>query len=146
MAVKIRLSRSGGRKKAPFYHVVAADSRMPRDGRFLEKLGFYNPTETSGVERLRLKNDEIVKWLEKGAQPTETLQKIFIKEGIGSEKQIAKWQKSIDAKGAIVKAKQDAEAAKVAAEKAAEEAEAKAAAEAEAAEAEAPATEEAPAE
>jgi len=135
MAVKIRLARSGGRKKAPFYHVVATDVRMPRDGRFLEKLGFYNPTETSGADRIRLNKDAIVKWLEKGAQPTETLQKIFIKEGIGSEKQIAKWQKSIDEKSAIVKAKQDAEAAKVAAEKAAEDA----AAAAEAAVAEAPA-------
>ncbi|MCP4354681.1 MAG: 30S ribosomal protein S16 [Proteobacteria bacterium] len=116
MAVKIRLARSGGRRKVPFYHVVAADSRMPRDGRFLEKLGFYNPTETSGAERLRLKPEEITKWLEKGAQPTETLQKIFIKEGIGSKKQIAKWQKSIDEKTAIVKAKLEAESAKKEAE------------------------------
>lgn len=131
MAVKIRLARSGGRKKLPFYQVVAADTRMPRDGRFLEKLGFYNPTESFGAERLRLDKEAITKWLDKGAQPTETLQKIFIKEGIGSEKQIAKWQKSINAKAAIVKAKQEAEAAKVAAEKAAEEAVAAEATEAE---------------
>lgn len=123
MAVAIRLARSGGRKKLPFYTVVAADTRMPRDGRFLEKLGHYNPTESFGAERVKLDKEAITKWLEKGAQPTETLQKIFIKEGIGSEKQIAKWTKLIAAKGAIAQAKKDAEAAKKAAEAAAAEAE-----------------------
>ena len=123
MAVKIRLARSGGRKKLPFYTVVAADARMPRDGRFLEKLGHYNPTESFGAERIKLDAEAIVKWLEKGAQPSETLQKIFIKEGIGSKKQIAKWTKSIEAKGAIAKAKKEAEEAKKAAEAAAEAAE-----------------------
>jgi small subunit ribosomal protein S16 len=123
MAVKIRLARSGGRKKLPFYSVVAADSRMPRDGRFLEKLGYYNPTESFGAQRLNLDAEAITKWLEKGAQPTETLQKIFIKEGIGSKKQIAKWTQSIEAKGAIAKAKKEAEEAKKAAEAAAEAAE-----------------------
>ncbi|HAG53240.1 MAG TPA: 30S ribosomal protein S16 [Alphaproteobacteria bacterium] len=123
MAVKIRLARSGGRKKLPFYTVVATDARMPRDGRFLEKLGFYNPTESFGAERTRLDKEAITKWLEKGAQPTETLQKMFIKEGIGSEKQIAKWTKSIAEKGAIAKAKKEAEEAKKAAEAAAEAAE-----------------------
>ena len=120
MAVKIRLARSGGRKKLPFYTVVAADARMPRDGKFLEKLGHYNPTESFGAERIKLDAEAIVKWLEKGAQPTETLQKIFIKEGIGSDKQIAKWKKSIEEKGAIAKAKKEAEEAKKAAEAAAE--------------------------
>jgi small subunit ribosomal protein S16 len=120
MAVKIRLARSGGRKKLPFYTVVAADARMPRDGKFLEKLGHYNPTESFGAERIKLDAEAIVKWLEKGAQPTETLQKIFIKEGIGSDKQIAKWTKSIEAKGVIAKAKKEAEEAKKAAEAEAE--------------------------
>ena len=120
MAVAIRLARSGGRKKLPFYTVVAADSRMPRDGRFLEKLGHYNPTESFGAERIRLDKEAITKWLEKGAQPSETLQKIFVKEGIGSEKQIAKWTKSIEAKGAIAAAKKAEAEAKAAAEAAAE--------------------------
>jgi small subunit ribosomal protein S16 len=119
MAVKIRLARSGGRKKLPFYSVVATDSRTPRDGRFLEKLGFYNPTESFGAQRLQLDKEAIVAWLEKGAQPTETLQKIFVKENIGSEKQIAKWAKSIAEKSAVAKAKKDAEDAKKAAEEAA---------------------------
>lgn len=122
MAVKIRLARSGGRKKLPFYSIVATDSRTPRDGRFIEKLGFYNPTESFGAEKLNLEKDAIVKWLEKGAQPTETLQKIFIKEGIGSKKQIAKWERLLEQKVAVAKAKKEAEEAKLAAEKAAEEA------------------------
>lgn len=120
MAVKIRLARSGGRKKLPFYSVVAADSRMPRDGRFLAKLGHYNPTESFGAERTRFDKEAIIAWLEKGAQPTETLQKLFIKEGIGSEKQLAKWSKSIAEKGAVAKAKKEAADAKAAAEAAAE--------------------------
>lgn len=111
MAVAIRLARSGGRKKLPFFSVVAADSRMPRDGRFLEKLGYYNPTESFGADRLKLDAEAITKWLEKGAQPSETLQKIFLKEGIGSDKQKAKWTKSIEAKGKIAAAKKAAEAA-----------------------------------
>lgn len=120
MAVAIRLARSGGRKKLPFYSVVAADSRMPRDGRFLEKLGYYNPTVSFGAERVKLDADAITKWLEKGAQPSETLQKIFLKEGIGSEKQKAKWAKSFEQKGVIAKAKKEAADAKAAAEAAAE--------------------------
>ena len=74
MAVKIRLARAGA-KKAPFYRVVAADSRAPRDGRFIEILGRYNPrTEPSTIE---LDLDKVDAWLAKGAQPTETAAKLI---------------------------------------------------------------------
>ncbi|MDP2299919.1 MAG: 30S ribosomal protein S16 [Coriobacteriia bacterium] len=74
MAVKIRLARAGA-KKAPFYRVVAADSRAPRDGRFIEILGRYNPrTDPSTIE---LDLDKVDAWIAKGAQPTETVGKLI---------------------------------------------------------------------
>lgn len=74
MAVKIRLARAGA-KKAPFYRVVAADARAPRDGRFIEILGRYNPrTEPSTIE---LDIDKVDSWLAKGAQPTEIVAKLI---------------------------------------------------------------------
>ena len=77
MSVKIRLSR-GGAKKRPFYHIVAADSRQPRDGRFLEKLGFFNPMRPKdSPERTKLNAERIQYWLGVGAQPTERVQKIL---------------------------------------------------------------------
>ena len=123
MAVKIRLSR-GGRKKLPFYHIVAADERSPRDGRYIEKLGFWNPI----TKELNWNAELVNKWLSTGAQPTERLQKLIIKEGLGSEKQRAAYQKSFDRKAEIVRKRQEAEAAAKAAEEAAA-AEAEAAAE-----------------
>ena len=78
MAVRIRLSR-GGSKKRPFYRVVAADQRAPRDGRFIEKLGTYNPLLPQDHEQRLVINEERVKyWLGVGAQPTERLEKLFI--------------------------------------------------------------------
>ena len=77
MAVRIRLSR-GGSKKRPFYRIVAADQRAPRDGRFIEKLGTYNPLlPKDHAERLVLDAEKIKSWLSKGAEPTERLQKLF---------------------------------------------------------------------
>ncbi len=73
MAVKIRLSR-GGAKKRPFYRIVAADSRAPRDGRFIEKLGTYNPLIENG---LTIKRDRIDHWVGLGAQPTEVVRRIL---------------------------------------------------------------------
>ena len=74
MAVKIRLKRMG-QKKAPFYRIVVADSRSPRDGRFIEEIGTYDPTvEPSAVS---FKEDLAKKWLSNGAQPTETVSKLF---------------------------------------------------------------------
>ena len=71
MAMKIRLAR-GGSKKRPFYSIVATDSRMPRDGRFLEKLGTYNPLLAKDDEKRVVMNMERVQhWLSEGAQPTE---------------------------------------------------------------------------
>lgn len=135
MAVKIRLARAGA-KKAPFYRVVAADSRAPRDGRFIEILGRYNPRTDPSLIELNL--EKIDAWLAKGATPSETVAKLIavaknpqatapVKEATGSKK---------------AQAKAAAEA------KAAEEAAAKPAPEpvAEAAPAEEPASEEASAE
>ncbi|MBB5266214.1 small subunit ribosomal protein S16 [Catenibacillus scindens] len=79
MAVKIRLKRMG-QKKAPFYRIIVADSRSPRDGRFIEEIGTYDPsTEPSTVKV----NDELAqKWLSNGAQPTDTVARLFKSAGI----------------------------------------------------------------
>ena len=76
MAVKIRLRRMGA-KKTPFYRIVVADSRFPRDGRFIEELGYYNPLK----DPIELKvNDEKVKnWIKNGAQPTDTVKSLYKK-------------------------------------------------------------------
>lgn len=79
MAVKIRLKRMGA-KKRPFYRVVVADSRSPRDGRFIETLGTYNPL-TDPAE-ISIKEEETLSWLSKGAQPTDTVKNILSKAGI----------------------------------------------------------------
>jgi small subunit ribosomal protein S16 len=90
MAVKIRLMRMG-MKKAPFYRVVVADSRSPRDGRFIENLGIYHPTrEPSTVE---IDTDKARAWIAKGAQPTEAVAKLLAVagvEGISERRQAAK--------------------------------------------------------
>lgn len=79
MAVKIRLKRMG-HKKAPFYRVVVADARSPRDGRFIEEIGTYDPTKNPSVYNV---NEEAAKkWLSDGAQPTETVSKLFKLAGI----------------------------------------------------------------
>ena len=79
MPVKIRLSRHG-RKKAPFYHIVVADSRAPRDGRFIERVGSYNPiTDPATIE---LNFDRALDWLQKGAQPTDTVRAILSYKGV----------------------------------------------------------------
>ena len=77
MAMKIRLAR-GGSKKRPFYRIVAADSRMPRDGRFVEKLGFYHPLLPKDSEaRVKLDVERIKYWLDKGAQPTDRVSRML---------------------------------------------------------------------
>ena len=73
--VVIRLAR-GGSKKRPFYNVVAADSRNRRDGRFIERVGFYNPVAGEGQENLRLALDRVQHWLDNGAQPSETVARL----------------------------------------------------------------------
>ncbi len=77
--VKIRLKRMGA-KKAPFYRVVVADSRYPRDGRFIEEIGYYNPL-TSPVE-VKIDAEAAKKWIANGAQPTETVKDLLKKNGI----------------------------------------------------------------
>jgi len=68
--VTIRLAKTGA-KKRPFYHVVVADSRRSRDGRYIERLGFFNPVAKGGEERLRLDNERVSHWLAQGAQASE---------------------------------------------------------------------------
>lgn len=79
MAVKIRLKRMG-QKKAPFYRIVVADSRSPRDGRFIEEIGIYDPTKEPSV--FNVNEEAAKKWLADGAQPTETVAKLLKKAGI----------------------------------------------------------------
>ena len=79
MAVKIRLRRMG-QKKAPFYHVVVADSRSPRDGRFIEEIGYYNPM-TNPAE-IKIDAEKAKTWLTNGAQPTETVKSLLKKSEI----------------------------------------------------------------
>ena len=79
MAVKLRLLRMGA-KKAPFYRIVAADSRAPRDGRFIELLGTYNPC--TNPAQVTIKEEEVLKWLNNGAQPSDTVKNLLSKEGI----------------------------------------------------------------
>ena len=74
MAVKIRLTRMGSNKK-PFYRIVVADSRAPRDGRFIEEIGYYNPV--SEPKQIKINDEKAKKWLGVGAQPTETVKKLL---------------------------------------------------------------------
>ena len=79
MAVKIRLRRIGA-KKAPFYRIVVADSRYPRDGRFIEELGYYDPTKNPSVIKVDL--DKAKQWIANGAQPTDTVKGLLKKSGL----------------------------------------------------------------
>ncbi|MEM6896254.1 MAG: 30S ribosomal protein S16 [Pseudomonadota bacterium] len=125
MAMKIRLAR-GGTKKRPFYRIVAADSRMPRDGRFIEKLGTYNPLlPKDSEERVKMNMERIEYWLGKGAQPTDRVSRMLEAAGAAPAKERSNPKKGTPGK----KAQERAE------EKAAKAAEATAAAEAPAEEA-----------
>lgn len=79
MAVKIRLKRMG-QKKAPFYRIIVSDSRTPRDGRFIEEIGTYDPTQEPSA--FSVNEEAAKKWLANGAQPTDTVGKIFKNAGI----------------------------------------------------------------
>ena len=78
MAVKIRLKRIGA-KKTPFYRIVVADSRYPRNGRFIEEIGYYDPMKTPA--EIKLDDEQVQKWLKNGAQPTETVKSLIAKNG-----------------------------------------------------------------
>jgi small subunit ribosomal protein S16 len=139
--LKIRLAR-GGAKKRPYYSIVVADSHSPRDGRFIEKVGSYNPLlKKDDPNRVVLKQERIQEWLKKGAQPTDRVARELGKLGI------VKWEAGNNPKkgepGQKAKERVEERAQREADRKAAEEA---AAAEAAAAPAEEPAAEEAPAE
>ena len=136
MAMKIRLTR-GGSKKRPYYSIVAADSRMPRDGRFIEKLGTYNPLlAKDDANRVRLVEDRVRYWIGVGAQPTDRVARMLDKAGIKERAATLNPKKGEPGQ----KAKDRAE------DKAAKLAEAEEAAKAAAEEAAAPAAEEAAAE
>lgn len=120
MAVRIRLSR-GGSKKRPFYRIVAADQRAPRDGRFIERLGSYNPMlPKDHAERLVVDAEKVKSWLSKGAQPTERLQKLLSGLGLCAAPVIKDQPKKSAPKAkAVERMKEKEEKAKAAAEAAA---------------------------
>jgi len=144
MAMKIRLAR-GGSKKRPFYRIVAADSRMPRDGRYIERLGTYNPLlPKDSEERVKMNMERVQHWLDKGAQPSDRISRMLEAAGIVEKKSRNNPQKAEPGEKAKKRAEEKAEAEAAPKEEApAEEAVEEAAAEAPAEEA---ATEEAPAE
>lgn len=147
MAVKIRLKRMGS-KKNPFYRIVVADSRKPRDGRFIEEIGYYNPLTEPKI--LRVDADKANNWIKNGAKPTDTVERLFKENAVyeatgnfdNTDVQKAKREEKMAAERKA-RAEREAELdrldeeAKEKKAKEAEEAKAKAAAEAEAAEAEA---------
>ena len=132
--VIIRLARSGA-KKNPYYFITVADERRPRDGSFIERLGFFNPTARGQEERLRVDLDKINEWVSKGAQLSDRVQ-YLVKEAMLSPEELKAKMDARKAKADAKKAAIEAKLAKEAEEKAAEEA-AAAEAEAKAAEAEA---------
>lgn len=112
MAVKLRLKRMGA-KKRPYYRIVAADSRSPRDGKFIETVGTYNPITVPAEVKI---NDEVaLKWLSQGAIPTDTVRAIFSKQGIMKKFHESK---NVKAEKATKKAEPKAEAKKAPAKKA----------------------------
>ena len=132
MAMKIRLAR-GGSKKRPFYRIVAADSRTARDGRFLEKLGLYNPLLPKDSEdRIKMDMERVQHWLDRGAQPTDRVARFLEAAGVKEKSERANMKKAEPGKKAQERAKERADRASAAAEAAnapAEEAPAEAASE-----------------
>lgn len=143
MAVKLRLAR-GGSKKRPFYSIVAADERMPRDGRYIEKIGTFNPMLPKDGDRVVLKTERAEAWLKDGAQPTDRVARILDEAGLykrktrnnpskavpgkkAQERVEEKKAKVEEAAAAAVQAEEDAKAAAIAAAEGAKAAEAAAA-------------------
>lgn len=91
MAVKIRLNRMGA-KKTPFYRIVVADSRAPRDGRFIEIIGNYDSTKEQAV--INVDEEKVIEWMNKGAQPTDTVRSLLRKKGIMAKFAAAKKAKN----------------------------------------------------
>ncbi len=110
MAMKIRLAR-GGSKKRPFYSIVASDSRMPRDGRFIEKLGIYNPLlAKDSEERVKLNMERVAYWLAQGAQPTDRVARFLEASGARPKAERANMKKAEP--GAKAKKRAEEKAAK----------------------------------
>ncbi len=123
MAMKLRLAR-GGSKKRPFYRVVASDSRMPRDGRFIEKLGTYNPLlPKDSEERVKLDMERVQYWLNEGAQPTDRVARFLEAAGVIAKKERANVKKAVPGKKATERAEEKAAKVAEAAEAAAAPAE-----------------------
>ena len=116
MALKIRLSRAGS-KKRPYYHVVVADVRSPRDGRFIEQLGSWNPTLPKDGERVKLNEERIKHWLSNGALPTDRVLRFLDEAGISKRdarsnpKKAEPGKKAQERAAALKKAQEDAAAA-----------------------------------
>ena len=136
MSLVIRMARAGT-KKRPFYHIVLADSRSPRDGRFIERLGYYNPLlPKHKEERLKLDLEKVQAWMKKGAQPSDRVMRFLDKAGVAKRKPRSNPEKAVPRKERKVHAEEaakakeasDAAAKTAATAKAAEKAAAKAAA------------------
>ncbi|HKL07046.1 MAG TPA: 30S ribosomal protein S16 [Roseovarius sp.] len=122
MAMKIRLAR-GGSKKRPFYRIVATDSRMPRDGRFIEKLGTYNPLLPKDSEdRVKMNMERVQYWMDHGAQPTDRISRMLEAAGVVPKKERANLKKGTPGKKAQERAEEKAAKAAEAAAAPAEEA------------------------
>ena len=121
MSLRIRLSR-GGAKKRPYYRIVVADSRSPRDGKFIERVGTYNPMlPRENEDRIRLKTERIQEWLSNGAQPTDRVARFLADAGLMAKRPIPTQTKKNQPKAKAQERLREAEeAAKAAAEAAAE--------------------------
>ncbi len=118
MAMKIRLAR-GGSKKRPFYRIVAADSRMPRDGRYIEKLGTYNPLlPKDSEERVKMDMERVKYWLSEGAQPTDRVSRFLEAAGVLEKKTRNNPNKGKPGDKAVARAEEKAEKAAAPAEEA----------------------------
>jgi small subunit ribosomal protein S16 len=110
MSLVIRMARAGT-KKRPFYHIVLADSRSPRDGRFIERLGYYNPLlPKDKEERLKLDLDKVQAWMKKGAQPSDRVMRFLDKAGIAKRKPRNNPEKAVPRKERKAKAEEAAKA------------------------------------
>ena len=115
MPVVIRMARAGT-KKRPVYHIVAADSRSPRDGRFIERLGFFNPlVPKDGKDRLKLDMDKVQAWIKKGAQPSDRVMRFLDAAGVAKRETRNNPEKAIPRKQRKVMAEEKAKAAEEAA-------------------------------
>lgn len=122
MSLKIRLSRAGA-KKRPYYHIVVADARSPRDGRFIEAVGSWNPTLAKDAERVKLDADRVKHWLSQGAQPTDRVLRFLDQAGVAKRTARSNPTKAVPGKKAqerVALQKQAEEAAAAAAAAAAE--------------------------